>query len=955
MKKIFYLASIAALAFSSCTKDETTGAVIDTVGGSKIVAAMEADDTRSELVESGAGYEIVWKATDGLSVFSNGSGAEALPNVLFQLDNASDGLAAGAFNSKVATLNAKNKYVAVYPYSDDYGFTPTWDRVEYPSVPGYETKGLLAHDEIELTIPATQIYVPGSFNTNTIAAISTEFTVGEDNTASVKMQPVVDYLLVDIAATEPINTLSLNLYKGTAVDANLVKLAGTAPLSAYKVGDKTRYILESDNISGSDIIANKTITLETKQLAGEVSLATPNTYVFVIPGGILGDMNGIVAEIYVNGRLGANKLSFDVDGNGKDDVSNINYYGAPNNPIYRSKNADDDFTSYNDLVYYNYNRENTVFYLNAKNAAGERVPYVYNPNGDALIEDELDLLRYIINYEDEQNDAYVAENAKFDFSVDHMSEILRHKENIESDLRTAINDYIMPDGSFPVIEEYANQFRGNGAVISNIERPLAEMTGLFGVVEGTSAKSAYVRDITLANVVAATDKVNGEVVKGVVLASEISTDASITNITVAKLNADAVIGAGTDANYKQIKVGEAGLGNALNHIVEVMTMNGDLSFSAEDWAAKSAVAESVFNTIIPGDGNGKSSDNATRNDKHQVASLPETAKYEKFVEEVDYEGVADNTVVSVMIGNESYWTGGKINTAAPATGTTKPRLVQFAEQFANGEIDAVAHKLTRNMNFEYVDWTETVEYTTLDGGDNTVTGLNYVVDEDNYNADSVAPFSIETIKNVVFDGLNVSIKTTTTNTVPRLISGISNNLETVDGVTINNLVINAYSEDSNNTVTDAVYNANQSLRHVGWLAANANNDIAVYDTTVNGVDSNVIALSAMVSWIHVQTNNSIFDGSKVTGKIVKAKDQVDIKEFTRYNGSKGQSNMMGTLVAFIESDSKANVGVKFNNFGSVKPVALYQVTDVAEGYAINILYNNKLAVSLYHKDDKRNE
>ena len=104
MKKIFYLASIAALAFSSCTKDETTGAVIDTVGGSKIVAAMEADDTRSELVESGAGYEIVWKATDGLSVFSNGSGAEALPNVLFQLDNASDGLAAGAFNSKVDTV-----------------------------------------------------------------------------------------------------------------------------------------------------------------------------------------------------------------------------------------------------------------------------------------------------------------------------------------------------------------------------------------------------------------------------------------------------------------------------------------------------------------------------------------------------------------------------------------------------------------------------------------------------------------------------------------------------------------------------------------------------------------------------------------------------------------------------------------------------------------------------------
>ena len=60
MKKIFYLASIAALAFSSCAKDETTEAALDVVkGGSKIVAAMEADDTRTELVKNGNVNEVV--------------------------------------------------------------------------------------------------------------------------------------------------------------------------------------------------------------------------------------------------------------------------------------------------------------------------------------------------------------------------------------------------------------------------------------------------------------------------------------------------------------------------------------------------------------------------------------------------------------------------------------------------------------------------------------------------------------------------------------------------------------------------------------------------------------------------------------------------------------------------------------------------------------------------------
>ena len=111
----------------------------------------------------------------------------------------------------------------------------------------------------------------------------------------------------------------------------------------------------------------------------------------------------------------------------------------------------------------------------------------------------------------------------------------------------------------------------------------------------------------------------------------------------------------------------------------------------------------------------------------------------------------------------------------------------------------------------------------------------------------------------------------------------------------------------------------------------------------------------MVSYANIETNNSIFDGATVTGTIVKAKDQTDIKEFTRFNDADVQYNVMGSLVGMVENGlaSATNVGIKFNNFGSVKPVSLYKV--ITNGSAINVLYNNKLEASLYHADDDRNE
>ena len=110
MKKIFYLASIAALAFSSCAKDETTGVEIQNVGGSKIVAAVEADDTRTELIKGEAGYEFRWKATDALYVY--GDEKHPLPGETFAISEGAE--SASAVFSGVA-LKSDAKYVATYP------------------------------------------------------------------------------------------------------------------------------------------------------------------------------------------------------------------------------------------------------------------------------------------------------------------------------------------------------------------------------------------------------------------------------------------------------------------------------------------------------------------------------------------------------------------------------------------------------------------------------------------------------------------------------------------------------------------------------------------------------------------------------------------------------------------------------------------------------------------------
>ncbi len=980
MKKIFYLASIAALAFSSCAKDETTEAALDVVkGGSKIVAAMEADDTRTELVKNGNAYDIVWKSTDGLSVYEKGGNGvvSAFSNRLFQLDNASDGLASGAFTG--SKLTAGGTYVAVYPYDKAYSFTPNWNEPYYKYAG--KTYTMLDPESITVNIPETQEYVgSGTFNTNTIPAISTEFVVGEDGNATVKMQPVVDYVMVDIAATENIKSVSLVLYDGpNFTDANkVIPIAGTTNLEAYYANGGIRYVTANDGLDKSSI------TLVTKDLADDVSLAKANTYVFAIPGQILGMGQDVNWVLWVDNGAGnapfmtssatynTNETNVTAVNNGSINTQ-LNEYAISSSATasrvhYGNYNTYDyhyvggAVKAENNMLEYASNLENTVFYLNK---AGK--PFVYNPEEEAIIRNELDLIEYIVDYEVEPANAYVAENAVFDLSVANLSKILS-----EADIRAkhpalyaAINGYIAGTSSFPVIAEYNHEFKGNGAAITNIEKPLASIFGLFGEL-GANAK---ISNLTLSNIVAATavegkgeldgqedyngNKVKKETVKGVVLANVVA-NKQISNITVSNLDADAVVGSGNLNNYNAIKIGEAGLNNKLNHVMQTINLDGNLTYKAEAWDAVSVVNESVFNTIVPtpytSNGN---------NVSHVIATLPEGAKYEAFVEKVD-NSVAAN-VLSVLIGETSFWTGGKIanNVTVEAQyypsnmGTYKSHTaIRYAEELAGAYAANAKLYLVRNIDMNYANnntsWTTNANvWAELYGAGNTIKGLTMVSKDgaEKNIGKSLAPFQVKTIANANFDGIDINVVTKAGfYAVPMLISGLSNDLVTVKNVNVKNVQVMGSSE--NDVQKDEPHYLAGSQVWLGWLSATAT-DIEVNNVTIDGAKTNLSAFSGAVATLTLDQLTSWFNDFSISNIVAHSK-ATSLADFEAYEVK--VVNVKGTAVGNVSmiSDSVAKSSVKFDNSGS--PKFTYNITGADKNAYINVLYNDTVVETLRHPD-----
>ncbi len=927
MKKIFYLASIAALAFSSCAKDETTGVEIQNVGGSKIVAAVEADDTRTELIKGEAGYEFRWKATDALYVY--GDEKHPLPGETFAISEGAE--SASAVFSGVA-LKSNAKYVATYPAKTSA--KPTWDKLgNGTTVPFYYE---VAPASVKMSIPAEQNYKPGSFDTGVAPAVSTTFAVDAEGNAAVKMQPVADYLFVNLVGTEPIKKLSLKLYKGDEdVAKNQMVIAGENTLTKYSINGVSRYALNAPKSGAKEIVLNAIAT-------PEVDCHVPNTYVFVVPAGILG--MGSAADVRAVLTVNDDADNAIVLTSNESEIKSYPTYYSNKELNYKTIKVNNVNTEFNrtsltaDGKSLLYPQENTVFWMNLKDADGNRTAFEYNPTGAVMITDQIELLNYMENYE-AGNSAFICNDAEFDFSKEALDALAtEYRKDGKTFVNDLINNYYA--FGFPCIEKFEDTFAGNGAVISNVAK-LRSMDGIFGEIAGT------VSGVTFENIISAKDvevvnegkKNEYEVTTyGVILGSNMG-EGTIKNVVVSGGSGEAVMAEATSADYAGITF--ENISEDLNHIFGNVNVAAatpavpafDLSAT---WDEVSNVAGSVFETVTPV---GRAIINITN-------------------EEATYAGLTDkvvnsqNNVASVLINGVSFWTGGKAapSAAYKVNGSTVGAYIQYAEELANGFTAYPYAVLYRNidLNFEnlqwydedgdlidYISW-ETAKFDTLVGAGNTVKGIVMFDGGATAANHSVAPFELNAAQNIILDGVEIYLVSEQGGTnIPQWISGLSISASEITGVTINDLKIVAGDADEQNAPQ---YSTSWKVK-MGYLVADAT-DIKVSNSAINGVYSNVKGLAAPVAKLTLTSKNAQMLNNTLTNVELDG-GQAEITENVEYVAAK-HWNMAGETFGHVFAAKGQNaVGIKFDGYSNIaftynaqSPIVIYDLDSTGDNVVL---------------------
>ena len=1038
MKKIFYLASIAALAFSSCAKDETTGAVIDSVrGGSKIMAKAEGDATRTHLEAVNGNYEFRWSENDVIGVYGNG--ANSAKNVPFTLLDSYSDQAEGVFESNYQLLNGDN-FFAYYPQVPGNEVVPQWVKATAT------TAGYWNLDSFKMKIAKDQNYKPGSFNTVTAPAVSTNFMVDEDGNADVTMQPVGDYLFVNLTGTENVQTVTLELLQspitgtstttipgywmyessekpsvdltnglhkeqilvgyngwfpvyeeGWVYDGDVhpavgdeskwkwvepititkpvygkgrpVAIAGEGTLKEYTYVDanknaSTRYYLSNEGMTNTEI------TLTTGQLT-DIVCHEANTYVFVVPGGILGTnpaaegvgKDPIVAKVTVNKGTDLEQV-FEFDG------ASIN--GGVNN-MGTASTADDvnawrqKTVKNGEMIVTGIKWENTVFWANTANK-GVRIAEMYNPEGDFIIRNEVDFLQYMNEYDgNEVGNAYVCADYNFNFSDENMralaAQITKTQNSANANLlRRYIDDYVA--NGVPCVAEYTSKFKGNGATFHALKKLQSE-NGLFGSMK----RNAVIKEITFEGIEApeyttdeqATDA-NGKPIfdsttghkvmataQGVVL-GDAESSVKFDKVGVTNADAHSILKNGTVAQYEGLVLSDV---DALDYIFGQLNMEKDLTF--KNWDVASTVAENVFANIDAATGE--------NNDQHHVVTIAEGDADEYAILAGDiaiYRGNAK--AVSVVIEGVSYWTGSTVNTAAiPDVKNAYVNQIAYAEQLAYGTngletatVNKVTYKwasLTRDMDANYenieITWPNEVDYSDVEfsGADFAVKGivLNTVVSV-KQNSDpaffnvapaTLAPFKFTSVSDLTLDGVEINIQTSNTApvaTVPEMVAGLSITASEVSNVVINDLKIETF-EVSNTLNHDAYYG--DKVPTIGWLVAEASN-LQIEESSADVAYSSLEGRAGLVGKVTITDYDSFFENCSVSYGDLN--DQEAIADFTKYDDTKNK-NVYGTMVAHvINTNSKAH-GIKF--YGCGNPVFLYTIGDNA---AINVYYDNDTKV-----------
>lgn len=445
MKKIFYLASAAAVMLTGCAKDDTEAfAPVKTDAASVLSASVyTGEETRTYLGED---RKFRWSAGDAIGVFDNG--ANSAQNVVFSLPNECDGQLNGTFVSMDHKLLCDDTHFAYYPYI-------------------VNMKKATSADDLELTILANQNFRDGSFTPMTAPAVCPEFTVSEVDgigEAEITMYPVADYLNVAIEGTAPIKTLTLSMKDYQDQD---IYLAGTAKVSVVNKGDAgyndgfRQYLTTPVDAQNAGWV--KEITLTCGQLT-EALCHEKKEYMFVIPANVVAKVkNQKVAVTVVVNKGESNEVTFTKD------------------------------------LSYDMDRpqlSNMIFNVNdGKDKNGDIIPLMYNPSGAVIIKDQLGLLTYIREYAGTKKDAFLCSEAVLDFSRDAMIKISTEMGGQNAD----ISNYLA--NGFPSIKSLENTITGNGAVISGVE--IQDEKGMFheimngGSISGISLKDVVAKDILL--------------------------------------------------------------------------------------------------------------------------------------------------------------------------------------------------------------------------------------------------------------------------------------------------------------------------------------------------------------------------------------------------------------------------------------------------------------------------
>ena len=974
MKKLLFLTAVAAVALSSCTKDQTEVVSIESKGGVRISASMVDEATRTYLGEDNL-YR--WSKGDALGVFVKG-GVNNAKNVAFTLDPIYDGQVNGEFvSNNTALLDAANeKFFAYYPHTPGMTATKVTD--------------------LNLQILPEQNYQPGSFATLTAPSVSDSFTLAE----SVSMQPVADYLKVRINGVEDINYLTLAIKSNNGwlnlKDVELKEYdlyANAADMADPKKAIATRYALVPESFATSTTVTTteyqgiiiedgtyevrqkctkeegwrhnhdancyeavkkenavagvepststatlengvSMITLNCGRLDETVVCHNNNEYVFVVPAGILRSESLGKVEVV----LGVNIDLTDVDAAGL----NKNWFVFNMSADEDNKKTTGDVAGALETGKSTIKLENYIHNVNGGKAV------TYNPTGKFIIHNELDFLQYMNEYADKKVDAYVcgpnedarnnevAADYKFDFSTKHINELATsfkgEKAEIEK-MNKYVSDYIA--NGIPCIAEYYNSFEANGATFEAI-KGLQSKNGMFGkLMAGAHVENFILKNIKGAAAVEAPvfDPKAEKNEAYAILASEVAADASIENIDIENASyANCILAAGDVADVKQI---EMVANEVLPYVIYDFTLDQNWTVAPEKY-----LVNQLFVTTIAEEG------------EHNVITVAESADakatYKMFgAISADRN---DTACVSVVINNESWWTKDIVADAleqedkdGKGTGYTE---ILYAEQL-KAEADYNKIILARNMQMNGFDWETAVVAEEINGNGKTIYGITWSLEKDVLKGleAGVAPFAAVVVKKLNVEGQTFNFITDGTNKnhlgkvyMPAKIAGLTLSAEDVQDVKINNFVIFAKdAEDASASIFNDVKPYYQGVPSIGWAVVESTDGL-FKNIEVNVTSSNVKGEAGLINTITLDDNAE----SQVTNAKanVSAMEQTALDAIVAYDVTK-HNNVAGTPVFKLINNSGAARSIKFTECGA--PALTYeQVENGNQANKINVLNGNTL-------------